>query len=186
MPQPTLLMLCGSLRRASINRKLMRAAGALFPGEVIEGDLRLPLYDGDLEETGLPEAVVRLAGQIRAADALLIACPEYNKAPPGVLKNALDWVSRVKGFPLDGKPVAIVSAASGRSGGERAQSLLRWMLHPLRARVLTHPEVLVAGGAAAFDAAGGLADERAQQLLQTLVSALAAEAAQTAARRSAA
>lgn len=185
MPQPRLLMLCGSLRRASINRQLMQAGAALFPGIAEEGDLRLPLYDGDLEADGLPEPVSRLAGQIRAADALLIACPEYNKAPPGVVKNALDWVSRVKGFPLQGKPVAIVSAASGRSGGERAQSMLRWMLHPLRARVLTHPEVLVAGGAAAFDDAGALVDARAQSLLQELIGALAEEATLGARRRAA-
>jgi len=185
MKEARLLGLCGSLRKASLNRRLMMVAAASFDGPFEEGDLRLPLYDGDLQEAqGIPEAVVRLAGQIRAADAVLIACPEYNKAPPGLLKNALDWVSRVEGQVLEGKPVALVSAAAGRAGGERTQSILRWMLQPLRAEVLTHPEVLVGHAADAFDDQGALVSERYRKAVTALMGRLAEEAAR--ARRGAA
>lgn len=174
MTELRLLGLCGSLRKASHNRKLMAVAATRFAGRFEEGDLRLPLYDGDLQDAqGIPEAVVRLAGQIRDADAVLIACPEYNKAPPGLLKNALDWVSRVEGQVLEGKPVALVSAAAGRAGGERSQSVLRWMLQPLRADVLTHPEVLVGHASDAFDEQGALLSERYQGAVDALMKRLA-------------
>jgi chromate reductase, NAD(P)H dehydrogenase (quinone) len=159
MPERTLVGLCGSLRAESLNRKLMREAARRFDGRFVEGDCRLPLFDQDLQDRGMPEAVTRLAGQIRAADAVVIACPEYNKAPPGVLKNALDWLSRVEGWPLEGKPTAIVSATAGRAGGERTQSILRLMLVPHRAVVLSHPEVLVGGARQHFDAEGRLVTE---------------------------
>ena len=134
-----LLGICGSLRAGSHNRKLMLEGRRMFaPDTFEESDLRLPLYDGDLEEReGIPEAVQRLADQIKAADAVIIASPEYNKALPGVLKNALDWVSRTKGAPLAGKPVAILSAADGRAGGERSQFSLRLALNAFHPRLLT-------------------------------------------------
>lgn len=176
MTEPRLLGLCGSLRKASLNRKLMMVAARGFPGRFEEGDLRLPLYDGDLQQAhGLPEGVQRLSEQIREADALLIACPEYNKAPPGLLKNALDWVSRAEGQVLSGKPVMLVSATAGRAGGERTQSIMRWMLQPLRAEVLTHPEVLVGAAADAFDAEGALVSERYQKAVDDLMARLVAE-----------
>jgi len=183
MTEPRLLCLCGSLRKGSLNRKLMTVAATRFGGSFEEGDLRLPLYDGDLQEVqGLPEGVARLAAQISAADALLIACPEYNKAPPGLLKNALDWVSRAEGQVLEGKPVALVSATAGRAGGERTQSILRWMLQPLRAEVLTHPEVLVGPAADAFDASGALVSERFQKAVDALMARLTAAAREKQAR----
>lgn len=186
MTEPRLLGLCGSLRKGSLNRKLMTLAADRFPGRFDEGDLRLPLYDGDLQDAqGLPEGVQRLAEQIRAADALLIACPEYNKAPPGLLKNALDWVSRAEGQVLAGKPVALVSATAGRAGGERAQSILRWMLQPLRAEVLTHPEVLVGHAGTAFDDTDALLSERYQNAVAVLMARLA-ETARTRAQQGAA
>jgi len=143
MTEPRLLGLCGALRAASLNRKLMLEAARHFDGSFSEASLRLPLYDGDLEDQGTPPEVLALAGAIKAADAVVIACPEYNKAPPGVVKNALDWISRVPGRAFEGKPVAIISATGGRAGGERAQYMLRWMLTPLRADVLTWPEMLL-------------------------------------------
>lgn len=151
MSDLTLLGLCGSLRADSLNRRLMLEGAALFGGTLIDGDLRLPLYDGDVEDAGFPPEVMRLVAQIEAADAILIACPEYNKAPPGVLKNALDWTSRVKPNRMWDKPTAIVSATGGRAGGERAQTMLRAMLVPHRAQVLNAPEVLVADAANQFD-----------------------------------
>ncbi|MCC5971454.1 MAG: NAD(P)H-dependent oxidoreductase [Pararhodobacter sp.] len=186
MNELKLLCLCGSLRKASLNRKLMKQAAACFDGRVEVGDLRLPLYDGDLEDAvGLPEAVAHLVEQIREADAVLIACPEYNKAPPGVLKNALDWISRAEGHVLQGKPVAIVSATAGRAGGERTQSVLRLMLQPLRGEVLTHPEVLVGSASKEFDETGALLSERYQKAVAALMARLT-EAARVRVRRDAA
>jgi chromate reductase len=173
------LGLCGALRAGSTNRMLLGEARRLLAPDVwAEGDLRLPLYDGDLEVAeGIPAPVGRLAGQIASADCVVIACPEYNKALPGVLKNALDWVSRVKGNPWRGKPVAILSAAAGRAGGERSQYSLRLCLNPFRPRLLPGPEVMVADSARAFDAAGRLADAMTEKLLAELMAALRAEVA---------
>lgn len=155
----TLLGLCGSLRQGSLNRKLLREAARHYDGAFVEGDLRLPLYDGDLEADGLPAEVTRLAEQVARADAIVIACPEYNKAPPGVLKNALDWISRTDSFPWTNMPVAILSATAGRAGGERTQFMLRQMLFAFRADVLVWPEVLVAAASKQFDEAGHLTNE---------------------------
>lgn len=167
----TLLGISGALREGSTNRKLMREAARLFaPGRFEEGDLRLPLFDGDLEKReGIPAPVQRLADGIAAADAVVISTPEYNKALPGVLKNALDWVSRVEGNPWRDKPLAIMSAAAGRAGGERSQFSLRLCLVPFRPRLLMGPEVLVAQSASAFDEDGRLISDRYRQNLQTLM-----------------
>lgn len=173
MPQPNLLGLCASLRAASLNRKLMHEGARLWPGAFVEGDLRLPLYDGDLEAQGMPAPVTALAQAVAGADALLIACPEYNKGPPGVLKNALDWLSRVKPNPLAGKRVAIVSATGGRAGGERAQVMLRAMLMPHRVEALTWPEVLVGNADKEFDADGRLVSESYRKVLTELMGRLA-------------
>ena len=117
MTEPVLLGLSGALRADSTNRKLLREAARLFgPCSFAEADLRLPLYDGDDEaKQGVPDVVQALAAQIAGADAIVVSTPEYNKGPSGVLKNALDWVSRVKENPWKGKPVAIVSATAGRT-----------------------------------------------------------------------
>lgn len=169
MEQVKLVGLCGSLRKDSFNRKLMLAARDAFGiCDFSEGDLRLPLFDEDLEAQGMPDEVTALKELIKAADAVVIACPEYNKAPPGVLKNALDWLSR-GGQPWAGKPVAIVSAAAGRAGGERTQFALRLMMVPFRANVLTGPEVLIATPASVFDAGGALSDPRAAANLSELM-----------------
>jgi chromate reductase len=90
----------------------------------------------------------------------VIACPEYNKALSGVMKNALDWISRTSGSPWRDKPVAIMSAAGGRAGGQRSQFSLRLCMVAFRPRVLPGPEVLVAGANKAFDADGRLIDAR--------------------------
>lgn len=174
----TLLGIPGALRAGSTNRLLLAEARRVF-GEAnhTEANLRLPLYDGDLEDTqGIPPEVQTLADQIATADAVIIATPEYNKAPPGVLKNALDWVSRTKGGPWRDKPLAIVSAAGGRAGGERSQFALRLMLTPFRPRLLTGPEVLVANSGNAFDADGRLIDPRYDKALSELMQTLRAEA----------
>ena len=174
-----LLGISGSLRAGSFNRKLMHEAARLFaPDTFTVGSLQMPIYDGDVEQgEGIPAAVQTLADQIAAADAVIISTPEYNKGPSGALKNALDWVSRVEGNPWQDKPVAIMSAAAGRAGGERAQSILRWFMQPFQPRILQGPEVLIGGASNQFDENDQLMDERSLKLLQTLMDKLKAEAA---------
>lgn len=172
MSELKLVGLCGSLRKESWNRKLMHAAKEAFgPAEFAEGNLRLPLFDEDLEAQGIPAEVTGLKELIANADAVVIACPEYNKAPPGVLKNALDWLSR-GGAPWKGKPVAIVSAAAGRAGGERTQFALRLMMVPFRPYLLQGPEMLLSSPSKAFDDQGNLTDEMAMKLLKELMQGL--------------
>lgn len=176
MDEIGLLTISGALRAGSTNRLLLAEAVRLFgPAAHVDADLRLPLYDGDLEAEGIPAEVQRLADQIAAADAVVIATPEYNKALSGVLKNALDWVSRTKGNPWRDKPVAIVSAAAGRAGGERAQFSLRLCLTPFRPRLLPGPEVMVADSGSAFGEDGHLKDARTIRGLQELMTLLRAE-----------
>ncbi|MFN3846943.1 MAG: NADPH-dependent FMN reductase [Paracoccaceae bacterium] len=174
----TLLGICGALRAGSTNRMLLAEAKRSFgPCQYVEGNIRLPLYDADLEDaSGIPDEVQLLADQISTADAIVIATPEYNKNLPGVLKNALDWISRTKGAPFRDKPVAIVSAAAGRAGGERSQFSLRHCLTPFRARVLPGPEVFIADSGAAFDDNGHLKDPRSHQVLSELMGILRTEA----------
>ena len=135
----------------------------------------MPLYDGDLEAArGLPEEALLLKQQINDADAVVISTPEYNSNLSGVLKNALDWVSRGEGSPFEGKPVAIVSAAAGRTGGARAQSSLRLCMTPFRPNILQGPEVLVAGAMNEFNEADALENEHYLKGLGDLMKALRA------------
>lgn len=165
-----LLGLSGALRDASTNTQLIRAAARLYGAtEFIEADLTLPLYSGDTEAKGMPGSVQKLADQIAGAEAVIISTPEYNKALSGVLKNALDWVSRTEGAPWRDKPVAIMSAAAGRAGGERAQSSLRLCLNPFRPNLLAGPEVMIASSFNAFAEDGSLVDERSVRALQELM-----------------
>lgn len=176
--EPLLLGICGSLRRASCNRMLMHEAARAFGGRFAEGDIRLPLYDGDLEAAeGIPAPVTALAEQIRAADAVILVTPEYNQSFSSPMKNAIDWLSRVKGNPWLRKPVAILSAADGRAGGARAQYALRLAVNKFRMRLLTGPEVMVAHCAREFDAEGRLTGESYRKLLAELMAELRAEAA---------
>jgi chromate reductase len=171
-----LLGLSGALRRDSTNTKLLRVAARHFGGEFVEADLRLPLYDGDLEtRNGIPAEVEALADQIRDADAIIISTPEYNQSLSGVLKNALDWVSRVDGKPWEGKPVALMSAAAGRSGGARACYALRLAMTSFRPKLLTG-EVLVAASRTQFDDEGALLSERYDDTLRDLMLQLKTEA----------
>ncbi len=193
MPDLRLLAIPGSLRAPSQNRKLLAEAVARFgPAQVDWAELDLPLYDGDLEARlkeeapgsgGLPEGVARLVAQIRAADAVAISMPEYNKGITGVLKNALDWVSRAEGAPLAGKPTAVMSANAGRTGGETGQYMLRACLVPFRAALVPAPSLCVAAAAEQFDEAGKLVNERYAKALDSLMSALREAATRYAAGR---
>lgn len=133
--------LAGSLRRDSFNGRLLSAAARLAPPglELRICPLgRIPLYDADLDSTTKPRSVTRLRAAIEAADALIIATPEYNASIPGVLKNALDWASRPAfASPLAGKPVLMIGATPGRGGAARALANLRQVLGSTRSEVLT-------------------------------------------------
>ncbi len=172
-----LLGISGALRKASTNTLLVHNAAALFGAdEFTLADIDLPLYNGDVEEAeGVPAKVQTLADQIAAADAVIISTPEYNKAISGSLKNALDWVSRTKGGPWSGKPVAIMSAAAGRAGGERAQFSLRLAMMAFRPDILQGPEVLVANASNEFDDNGKLTNDRYIAVLTELMDALKAK-----------
>lgn len=177
MATPKLVGISGSLRKGSHNSLLLAEAARLFgDASYTEADINLPLYNGDDEEAhGVPAAVDALAQQIADADAVLISTPEYNKGPSGALKNALDWVSRSEVKPWGGKPVAVMSAAAGRAGGERAQLVLRGYMVPFRTRLLQGPEIHLAASYDAFDENGQLMGEMYIKELTALMDALRAE-----------
>ena len=174
MAQIKLLGISGALRKESTNTMLLHEAARLMDGaELTLGDLNFPLYDADLEAAeGVPEAVKKLAAQIGDADAVIISTPEYNRGITGVLKNALDWVSRVEGNPWNGKPVALMSATAGRAGGERAQFSLRHCMTAFRPHILQGPEVFIGGSMSAFDENGQLNDAFSVKILTELMAAL--------------
>tara|TARA_R110002049_G_scaffold117332_3_gene270685 strand:- start:83447 stop:83995 length:549 start_codon:yes stop_codon:yes gene_type:complete len=170
-----LLGICGALRAQSTNRKLMLEAARLFgPCDFSQADIRFPLYDGDDEQaSGIPDVVRHVQRQIKGADAVIISTPEYNKAPSGVLKNALDWISRDGGLALwHAKPVAVMSAAAGRAGGERAQTILRACMVSFRPMILQGPEIHLADSSNQFDDDGRLTGEIYVRELTALMQAL--------------
>lgn len=177
MTQHKLFGLSGSLRENSTGTKLLHEAARLY-GECsfVLGDLNLPLYNGDDEiALGVPSQVQSLADQIAAADAVIVCTPEYNKGPSGVLKNGLDWISRTKNSPWKDKPVAIMSAAAGRAGGERAQMVLRGFMVPFRPRILQGPEIHLAASEREFDDNGQLTGDMYIRDLTQLMQALKVE-----------
>lgn len=179
MAQHSLLGVSGALRQDSTNTMLLAEAARLFGDcSYVLADLKFPLYNGDDEAAeGIPVAVAQLADQIAKADAVIISTPEYNKGPSGVLKNALDWVSRTQGNPWKDKPVAVMSAAAGRAGGERAQMILRGFMVPFRPRILQGPEMHLSNSSDEFDGDGRLKSERYVETLQVLMDDLRTEIA---------
>lgn len=158
----------GSLRRASFNRGLVRAAvEAELPGLTVSAfDLiDVPLYNGDVEDQGDPAPVVELKRTIQQADGLLVATPEYNRGMPGVLKNALDWASRAPERALHAKPVALVGATPGGFGTRASQFQIRQILGNPGALVLPKPELWVSRASEKFDEEGNLVDEATRELL---------------------
>jgi chromate reductase len=171
------LAIAGSLRERSYNLMALRAAGKLAPAgmHITIADLRgIPLFDQDLRAQGDPVEVQRLRAQVRAADAVLFATPEYNTSIPGVLKNALDWLSLPPDQPFDGKPVAILGASAGILGTSRAQAHLRQVLTFLNTFAVNKPEVFIATAQNKFDAAGELADGPTADLIAGLLLSLQA------------
>jgi len=164
----------GSLRQKSNNKYLLNAAHTVLPADMsleIFDLIDIPMFNQDVEAEGIPASVLAFRESMKAADALLIATPEYNWSIPGVLKNALDWMSR-KGpdpqAPLDGKTVAIMGAGGG-GGTVRAQMHLRDILGHNRLHVLPHPQMMVAKAWSHFDADGNLIDDATRDRLGSLL-----------------
>ena len=171
----SVLGICGSLRKASFNMAALKTAVELKPPrmEVTIADIsQIPLYNEDVRAQGFPPPVETLRQQIKAADALLFACPEYNYSMTGVLKNAIDWASRPPDQPFAGKPCAILGAAAGMAGGARAQGDLRRSIVFLDMHPLNKPEVLIFQAHNKFDANGALTAEIARGLIGDLMAAL--------------
>ena len=158
----------GSLRIKSFNTALLDAARELAPDGMevhIEKLSAIPIYDADLQAKGFPASVQRLTGQIRDADAVLIATPEYNYSIPGVLKNAIDWVSRAENQPFSGKAIAIMGASMGNLGTSRAQYHLRQVFVFLNGMIMNRPEVFVGAAHTKVDAEGHLSDQGTRDFL---------------------
>jgi chromate reductase len=171
-----ILGIAGSLRSGSYNRGLLRAASELLPPGVSLESFTLddiPLFSADVMAEGDPPAVQTLKERIKAADAVLIATPEYNYSIPGVLKNAVDWASRPsKNSVLRGKPIGIVGASGGDSGTIRSQMALRQVFIQTHSFVMVQPELRVAQAGTKFDAAGNLVDAELRERLRAFVAAL--------------
>lgn len=166
------LGISGSLRQNSYNTALLHAASELLPDGMslkIADISQIPLYNADLE---VPSAVKDFKAEIAAADALLIATPEYNLSIPGVLKNAIDWASHpARQSPLNDKPVALMGAG-GRVGTSHAQFHLRQVLTHTNSHPLNRPQVAIQRAGDKFDAHGRLVDEDARQAIRLLLEAL--------------
>jgi len=180
MAEPiTILGICGSLRKASYNRGALRAAQKLCPEgaklEIFELD-GIPVFNQD-EDSNPPARVAEFKQRIRAADAILIATPEYNYSVPGPLKNAIDWASRPYGDNAwDGKPVALMSAALSMGGGVRAQYHLRQSFVFLNMEAVMQPEVAIGNAPKSFDEQGNLTDETSKKLIGQLLQKLVQKA----------
>jgi chromate reductase len=171
-----LLGIPGSLREGSYNRALLKAATEVLPPGV-SLDLfpldDIPLYNADVQSRGDPEPVEDLKRRIMAADALLIATPEYNYSIPGVLKNALDWASRPpKTCCLRRKPIGIMGASSGESGTMRGQLALRQMFVFTGSLAMVQPELRVTNAGERFDADARLIDGELRERLRAYLAAL--------------
>ena len=165
----------GSLRKQSTNTGILRALKQHLPAP-IEVDIipidEVPLYNQDVNMQGIPDAVQAIHERIKAADAVVLASPEYNYSVSGVLKNTLDWLSRVPEQAFNDKPLAIVGASPGGIGTARSQYHLRQILVFLNARVLNKPEVMIAHSGKKFDFEGRLIEEETIKFLQTMVQSL--------------
>jgi len=162
----------GSLRRGSFNSGLLRAAVELMPEDAaleVESIREIPLYDADIEARGIPAAVTSLKDRIAAADALLIATPEYNNSIPGVLKNAIDWLSRP---PADtarvftGRLITLMGASPGNYGTVQAQTAFLPVIRTLRMHAWFGGRLAVAHAGSVFDESGQLKDEKVRGQLR--------------------
>jgi chromate reductase, NAD(P)H dehydrogenase (quinone) len=167
----------GSLREASLNTMALKAVQRLAPDNIEIEQLSIsevPFYNFDLHEKRIPDAVEILNDKILKADAVIIVTPEYNYSVSGVLKNAIDFVSRSPKKPFNMKPVGIMGATPGMFGTVRAQYHLRQIMTALNAQVMNKPEVLIAQANSKFDADGNLIDEKTKELIKNFIASLAA------------
>ncbi len=170
-----LLAFAASLRTASLNRKLVRAAVEVVRqrGATVDvADFRefdMPLYDGDVQaRDGIPAGALEFQRRLEPADGLLLASPEYNYSMPGTLKNAIDWISRIRPNPLRGRSAFLLSTSTGLIGGNRGLWALRVPLESLG--MLVYPEMFsLAQGDKAFDAEGSLSDPAARERLEKML-----------------
>ena len=154
--QLNVIVICGSLRKASYNAALARTLPTLAPpGMAVKaapGWDKMAVYNHDLHADGkFPAEVTAWGDAIRSADGVIIVSPEYNWSIPGGLKNAIDWVSRFKEVPFKEKPVALQSCAGGALGGARMQYQLRQSLTAIDALIFGKPEIFVSFSAKKFD-----------------------------------
>ena len=170
-----ILAISGSLRRASTNTALLRAASAVAPANVeltFHDYAEVPLFNGDLDADAI-ESVVDLKRAIAAADAILLAIPEYNYSLPGVLKNAIDWASRpAYESVFRDKPVGVLSAAASFVGGARGQQHAKTVLLGMGSQVFPWPELLVPSAHRVF-VDGKLRDEATERRLRAYVEGFA-------------
>jgi chromate reductase len=177
--QLNVLVICGSLRKGSFNASVARALPALAPPDMTlttaPSFAGFPLYNADFQNaSGIPADVTALAEAIRAADGVVIVSPEYNWSIPGVLKNAIDWVSRVKDQPFAFKPVALISASGGPLGAARMQYHLRQTLNSLEAMILNRPEIFVTFAAKKIDEkTRELTDQPTKDIIKTQLATFA-------------
>lgn len=168
----------GSLRKGSYNTAALRAAGEMAPEGVkfeivtLEG---LPLFNQDVEAEGWPEPVQRLRDRLAPVDGIVFSTPEYNYSIPGVLKNAIDWLSRPEGpdSPIFGKPAAIMGATPSMIGTARAQAHLRQVAFYNAMPLLANVEVLIARAAEKFDDDGRLTDEKTREFVGKMMNEFA-------------
>jgi chromate reductase len=169
-----LVAFCGSLRKASFNRLALNAFVERLPAGVTAQTIEIdwPLYNADIQAQGFPAPVQAAQQKMLAADGVVFASPEYNYSVSGVLKNAIDWLSRMTPQPFAGKPMAQFGASGGPLGTARAQYHMRQMMVFLDGRMINKPEVMVAQAQNRF-ADGKLTDETAGKLLADLGASLA-------------
>jgi chromate reductase, NAD(P)H dehydrogenase (quinone) len=171
-----IVALCGSLRTGSINRTLALEVAKLADGFTIEfAEIgNLPLFNQDVETSAYPPEAAALKEKLAGADGILFFCPEFNRGMPGVLKNAIDWVSRPSGtHPFAGKSVGVLGASSGPRGTIVAQYDLKRMMNYFGAHVMGNPEFYVDNSDKKIDG-GALRDEKTREYLQKYVDAFKA------------
>ena len=168
-----ILGISGSLREASFNSGLLRAAQAMFPGQLRIARIdRIPLYNADVESAGFPPEVEEVKQQVAEARGVLLVSPEYNNSVPGVLKNATDWLSRPSGDirnVFQDKPIAVTGVSPGGFGTVLGQSAWLPVLRTLRARHWTGGRLMVSHARDAFDDAGNLTDDGIRERLESFV-----------------
>lgn len=170
-----LLGISGSLRKQSYNSGALRAIASILPEgvtfEIVE-IAQLPFYSADVEQVGLPSTVIQFRAEVAASDALIFAVPEYNFSLPGVLKNALEWLSRPPSPPAHAKPCGVFGASVSPLGTARGQFHFRHVAVSLNMHMVNVPHVDIANAKAKFDVEGRITDQASLESLKQLVTEL--------------